>query len=220
MNCQNCNTPMIAKPMFGERVTVSHVCPNCQHRHVVTFDKPETEYNPFKAQTKPVSKVGHVLTTRYMGQDTPRYVIGQYRNWKKVTIYVLSQWNDVSQRFIEIAENDFLFERSTMSKAAYVMPEAIKAMSRAYRLIEILRLLHKRLHRVGSGVVDCQKIIAQTSYRGRFDMLDKTGYVFENEPDFLFGNAQIKAETIALQKKLADRWHEEMVLAGIFNEAS
>lgn len=52
MNCPNCHILMISSPSFGERVTVTHTCPNCQHRHVVTFDKPKNEFNPFDSTSK------------------------------------------------------------------------------------------------------------------------------------------------------------------------
>lgn len=67
MNCPNCQAPMTSSPSFGERVTVSHECPNCQHKTVVTFDKPEKEYNPFApkklASKYPTSDAKHKLIT-------------------------------------------------------------------------------------------------------------------------------------------------------------
>lgn len=53
MNCPNCQSLMTSSPSFGERVTVSHECPNCNHKTVITFDKPQNEYNPFAPKKLP-----------------------------------------------------------------------------------------------------------------------------------------------------------------------
>lgn len=216
MNCPNCHTLMIASPTFGERVTVTHTCPNCQHRHVVTFDKPENEFNPFAAPKKPIIRTGQVFTMRFMNETSYHWVIAQETSRLGRQLYILHTWNSHANRFMTVSEDDYMYKQGGFSNADYAMPESVKAAARAYRLSKILGKLNKRLRRVSSGLVECSKIIAQSSYRQKFDIEDKTGFSFlPDEPDFLFGNPKIKAETIALQKTLAARWYEEMKLAGI-----
>lgn len=215
MNCPFCQTPMIASPMFGDIVTVTHTCPHCQHRHVASFNRPEQEYNPF-APKKPIIRTGQVFTMRFMNETSHHWIIAQETSRLGRQQYILADWNSHANRFMTISEDDLMCKRGSFSNASYPMPESAKAAARAFRLMRLIRLVHRSIKRISSGLVHCQQILAQTAYRGAFDMHDKTGYaMMDDEPDFLFGNEQIKKERIALQKKLAAMLREEMTLAGI-----
>lgn len=162
------------------------------------------------------SRIGHILTWDYMKQISRFYIIGQYRQKHSgLTVYVLGSWNAETKRFLELREDSYQFHsgKASISKAPFVMPEGVKAMSRAFRIMRLFQLVHKRIRAVAVGMVEIEAV---SFHRSAFDIAARHGFAFrESESEILFGNPEIKKQRLALQAKLVDMLIGELTSAGI-----
>lgn len=218
MNCPQCNQEMANHSDYsGDMVRVLHSCEACDFKYGVGFPKPVSEFNPFQ-EKKAMNKIGHVLNTTFNNQPVSYTVIAQRRNHLGRICYVLNEWNEISCRFLEISEDSYHFQmgKASFSALPHKLNKAQSAMQKAYRLSLSIRKLNKLIRGVGVGLVDTHKLTAFTSYRGQFDMHDKSGYHFMlDEPEFLFGDVQTKERLVKMRNKRIEAWQNAMQSAGI-----
>ncbi len=165
-----------------------------------------------------MSKLGYTLTVRFGKEQETYTVIGQRKNHLGRTLYAVSVWNKVSHKFVEFSEDSYFFAHSkaTFSASAAPLSPDHRAMATAYTLSHSIRKLNRLIRQAGNGLVSASHLAAFTGFRGKFDMVDPSGYRFvADEPDFVFGDEIEKQRLSAMRRKRIVAWEAAMQAAGI-----
>lgn len=191
MNCSACQTPMTSTPMFGERVTVTHHCPSCGFRQVATFDKPETEYNPFAKAEKPVT-VGDILTVRHYNAPAHRFelyhypIIGIKRDRFGRAYYYIPVWNSYMGNF-HCYYQDSTFMVSVMPSDK-PLSDKHQAAARAFRyniILGLLERLRRQYHSIEYRIDKSAVATPSLSYPNRMVVSDEFEYEIEKDETML-----------------------------------
>lgn len=170
-----------------------------------------------------VSKIGHVYTQQWGKEIFHAYIIGQYKN--KHTgrqVYVLSCWNKTSNRFLEKSEDGYHLqsERASISKTAMPMPEKIKALARAYKLMCKAARVMKWIREVGIGLAEVE-IAPAIFHRSPWDIVNRAGFASHHtEAEYLFGDENRKKVLVVLHAQIVGLIECELVYAGILQDES
>ncbi len=166
--------------------------------------------------------IGQSLSIRF-GRHVVNYVvIGTCINHHGRICYAVNQWNKTSKRFVEFSEDSYYFQEQRAVWGDVVeLNKVQRAMAKAYRIIQIMPFLRKRIRSVSPGVAVMSEVVAMTSYRGRYDMEDMSHYIsVDSDSEYLFGNPAKKAELLAKQKRLQEKLMSALFIAGIVSQAA
>lgn len=167
------------------------------------------------------SKVGHTLYWTFRQQVTAHTIIAQGVDHKGTEFYVLDWWNKDAKTFVKIYANSYFIGANRIKIVAErSLLEASKTtryMAQAWRIMEMLKLVNKRLRAVRPGVSHYQQIQAITGYRGKWDMQDMSRAIsLDSDSEYFFGNPAEKAKLMAKRNRLHDMLGLCMSLAGIW----
>ncbi len=161
------------------------------------------------------SLVGHIISYTFCGMVHHHPIIAQYQHGYK-TRYVIPSWN--GKRFDYLSSTDYQLdpERCTISKEAFPLSEPHKAMSRAYRLQQLLIKHAARVTRARTNAAYVSVPEVQAAYRSHKDMLDRLDFQsYPQAMEWVDSSEGYLGQVLALHKTLDKLFRDEMKLAGI-----